>query len=71
MKKFIIFILVLAVLIGTLAFFVYMDGDDADTASTEKTDVKVAVLNGTTGFGMAQLMEQNANKKASNNYIIV
>lgn len=68
MKKFIIFILVLAVLIGTLAFFVYMDGDDADTASTEKTDVKVAVLNGTTGFGMAQLMEQNANKKASNNY---
>ena len=68
MKKFIIFLLVLAVLIGTLAFFVYMDGDEADTATTEKTDVKVAVLNGTTGFGMAQLMEQNANKKAANNY---
>jgi NitT/TauT family transport system substrate-binding protein len=45
-----------------------MDGDEADTATTEKTDVKVAVLNGTTGFGMAQLMEQNANKKAANNY---
>ena len=68
MKKFIIFLLVLGLLIGGLAFFVYIDGDEADTVSTEKTDVKVAVLNGTTGFGMAQLMEQNANKQAANNY---
>ena len=34
----------------------------------EKTDVNVSVLNGTTGFGMAYLMEQNENGNASNNY---
>ena len=68
MKKFIIFVAVLAVLIFTLAMFVFLGEDEPDTVSNEKTDIKVAVLNGTTGFGMAHLMEQNANKKADNNY---
>ena len=43
-------------------------GDGEKSGDKDKTDIKVAVLNGTTGFGMAHLMEKNANKKASNNY---
>lgn len=44
------------------------ENDDATNNDETKTDIKVAVLNGTTGFGMAQLMEQNANGNARNNY---
>ncbi len=40
----------------------------ASCGNNEKTDVKVEVLNGTTGFGMAQLIEKNANGEAKNNY---
>ncbi|MBE6557867.1 MAG: ABC transporter substrate-binding protein [Ruminococcaceae bacterium] len=39
------------------------------TAPTaQKTDVKVMVLNGTTGFGIAPLMDKNAKGEAANNY---
>lgn len=50
---------------GTVA-----DATDAETTpeATVKTDVKVMVLNGTTGFGMAPLMDKNAKGEASNNY---
>lgn len=34
----------------------------------DDTTIKVAVLNGTTGFGMAYLMEQNANGNSNNKY---
>ncbi len=33
-----------------------------------KTNIRVAVLNGTTGFGMAQLMEKSESGKTANNY---
>ncbi|MBQ9780615.1 MAG: ABC transporter substrate-binding protein [Clostridia bacterium] len=36
--------------------------------AAKKTDVKVMVLNGTTGFGIAPLMDKNAKGEASNNY---
>ena len=39
-----------------------------DKGDDTKADVNVSVLNGTTGFGMAYLMEENANGNASNNY---
>ncbi len=46
------------------------DGTNAETTpeATAKTDVKVMVLNGTTGFGIAPLMDKNAKGEASNNY---
>ena len=46
------------------------DGTVAETKPDEtvKTDVKVMVLNGTTGFGIAPLMDQNAKGEAANNY---
>ncbi len=36
--------------------------------ATVKTDVKVMVLNGTTGFGIAPLMDKNDRGEASNDY---
>ena len=62
MKK-IISLLLIVVL--SLAFVVSCNNTDD---STEKADVNVAVLNGSTGFGMAYLMEQASNDSASNNY---
>lgn len=58
MKKFIFIALILLL---TLSFMVSCEKKDETTAN-------VAVLNGTTGFGMAQLMEQNANNASENNY---
>ena len=62
MKKFISLLLVLALL---LTFAVACNNDDG---SSEKSSVNVAVLNGSTGFGMAYLMEQASNDNASHNY---
>jgi NitT/TauT family transport system substrate-binding protein len=42
--------------------------DDNDKPQNGASNIRVAVLNGTTGFGMAQLMESNANKTSTNNY---
>ncbi|MBP3495383.1 MAG: ABC transporter substrate-binding protein [Clostridia bacterium] len=58
MKKILSLILVL---LFSLSFIVSCD-------NSEKADVKVAVLSGTTGFGMAHLMEQNLNGASNNNY---
>lgn len=46
------------------------NGTSSDTKPQEtvKTDVKVMVLNGTTGFGIAPLMDKNAKGEAANNY---
>ena len=45
------------------------DDTQADTtATTEKTKVNMMVLNGTTGFGMAPLMDKNAKGEASLDY---
>ena len=43
-------------------------GGDTDGGETQKTNVKISVLNGTTGFGAAKLMEDNANGASANNY---
>ena len=42
--------------------------DTNDTASATKTKVNVMVLNGTTGFGMAPLMDKNAKGEATLDY---
>ena len=46
------------------------DGTSQESTPTPtvKTDVKVMVLNGTTGFGIAPLMDKNAKGEAANNY---
>ncbi len=44
------------------------DADGTTPEATAKTDVKVMVLNGTTGFGIAPLMDQNAKGEAANSY---
>ena len=41
---------------------------DTTPEATVKTDVKVMVLNGTTGFGIAPLMDKNSKGEAANNY---
>ena len=65
MKKILSFLLIFVLSLGML----FSCGDEEPSVGENgKTNIKVAVLNGTTGFGMAHLMEQNANKKASNNY---
>jgi len=43
------------------------DGED-NSDTTQKTEINLTVLNGSTGFGMAQLMENNANGKTENVY---
>lgn len=67
MKK---FLSLLLVLIFTFAMLTSCGGDDTpDEPSTDtKTDIKISVLNGTTGFGIAHLMEQNSTGNAQNNY---
>ena len=59
MKKFLSILLILILSLGILA---------SCGETKEKTTIKVSVLNGTTGFGMAHLMEQNEQGNASNNY---
>lgn len=44
------------------------NGNENDTDNKEKTNIKLSVLNGTTGFGMVQLMYLNERGTASNNY---
>lgn len=57
MKK---IISILLILVFSLSLLVACGG--------EKASVRVAVLNGSTGFGMAKLMEDNANGTSQNNY---
>lgn len=60
----------LLVLIFTFAMLTSCGDDETPDvpAPDAKTNIKLSVLNGTTGFGMAHLMEQNANGNAQNNY---
>ena len=44
------------------------DENDNGGNATEKTQIKISVLNGTTGFGMAHLMSLNENNKSANDY---
>lgn len=62
MKK-ILSLLLICVLLASLLVSCGKERDDE-----EKKDIKVSVLNGTTGFGMAHLMEQNSQNKSSNTY---
>lgn len=43
-------------------------GGDTDGGETQKTYVRMSVLNGTTGFGAAKLMEDDANGACANEY---
>ncbi len=69
MKKILSLILVVLTIFGTLLAFGSC-GNNGDTSGgeTQKTNVKISVLNGTTGFGAAKLMEDNENSAAANNY---
>lgn len=67
MKKLLLLLMILTLSVTMLFSCGNKDNENADN-NDKKTDIKVAVLNGTTGFGMAQLMEQNANGNARNNY---
>ena len=64
MKKLILLLSIIVLSIAVLASC----GDESAIGENGKTNVRVAVLNGTTGFGMAQLMEQSATDNVSNNY---
>ena len=55
----------LLILILSLSFLLSCKNNETPG---EKTDINVAVLNGSTGFGMAYLMEQDENNLANNNY---
>ena len=61
MKKFISIILTI-ILVFSLFSIVSCGNKDDDTT------VRIATLNGTTGFGLAYLMEQNANDNSTNKY---
>ena len=61
MKKLISLILMSLLVVGSIFSLISCNDN-------QKTNIKVAVLNGTTGFGMAKLMEDNANGASSNNY---
>lgn len=63
MKKIIALLLILVL---SLSFTVSCKNNNDENG--EKTDVNVAVLSGSTGFGMAYLMEQNEKGEAKNNY---
>ena len=60
MKKFLSLLLVLIMSFALLA--------SCGENETPDEPIKVSVLNGTTGFGMAHLMEQNATDASSNKY---
>ena len=62
MKKIISILLILTLTLMALISC----GDNSDTG--DKTSINVSVLSGTTGFGMAQLMEKNANSESKNSY---
>lgn len=63
MKKILTLTLVLALLVSCIALLPAC-GDTVDTA----LEVRVTVLNGTTGFGAAQLMDASAKGEAALNY---
>lgn len=60
MKKTLSIILTVIMLFGITFSFA--------ACNSKKTDIKVSVLNGTTGFGMAKLMADDENETSSNNY---
>ncbi len=70
MKKTLSLILTVIMLLGALFAFAACNNNNNNTGGTssQKTDVKLSVLNGTTGFGMAMLMEDDANGLSSNDY---
>ena len=69
MKKIISILLIISTLVGALlAFGSCGFGGDTNGGETQKTNVKISVLNGTTGFGAAKLMEDAANGASANNY---
>ena len=61
MKKVISTILVTTMLLALIFSF-------SACGKTEKTTINLSVLNGTTGFGMAELMEKDATGEADNDY---
>lgn len=69
MKKILSLLLVaLTIFSSVLVFGSCNFGGDTDGGETQKTNVKISVLNGTTGFGAAKLMEDNLNGASANNY---
>ena len=62
MKKLISLVLIALMLVGSVFSLVACGGNETDTT------IRVSVLNGTTGFGMAKLMEDNASGVSSNDY---
>ena len=60
MKKTLSFILTAIMLLSLIFVF--------SSCNKEGSTVRLTVLNGTTGFGMAKLMEDNANGDSANNY---
>ena len=53
------------ILIGVMALCLL---SSCGKAEKKADNINVSVLNGTTGFGMAYLMEQNTNSASSNKY---
>ncbi|MBQ8545864.1 MAG: ABC transporter substrate-binding protein [Clostridia bacterium] len=70
MKKTLSLILTVIMLFGVAFSFAACihNNDDTDDTNTQKTSIKLSVLNGTTGFGMAKLMEDDENETSSNDY---
>ena len=69
MKKILSLLLVALTIFSTMLVFGSC-GNNGDTngGETQKTNVKISVLNGTTGFGAAKLMEDDANGASANDY---
>lgn len=61
MKKLLILLLTLTLLSSSLFVF-------SSCGKNDKNEVNVSVLNGTTGFGIAELWERSQNSQTKNNY---
>lgn len=70
MKKSLSLILTFLMLFSALFAFSACNDKNGNTdgTSSQKTNIKVSVLNGTTGFGIAKLMEDDANGLTGNDY---
>lgn len=73
MKKFLSLLLVLLICMGVFSACGTTDdskdnGTNDDTSNGTKDPIKVSVLNGTTGFGMAYLMSQDESGTSNNDY---
>lgn len=71
MKKTLSLILTVIMLFGITFSFAACNRNNDDIegdTSSEKTNIKLSVLNGTTGFGMAKLMEDDKNSLSDNDY---